>query len=764
MSKKINKQKKTEKKRLVTKEKQARIDRRKTTFFMILFVIIFVLIFITALLWTFKIQVTHVFHGTNLEDYAEQMYTKQKTVEANRGNIFDVNGEPLAVNIKTYDMAVVLNNGEEGKKLSSKQKDEVYDIIIDDLGLSKDKDAKKLIRDQLDHDNSDGYTQVEIGIYGTDITIDEKDKLENDAKKAKLDWVFSFDENIERYYPFGDFASYVLGFSMKDENGNDNPQIGIESLLNGYLAGKNGKQEYLSDSNNIPINDAQSSVMEKVDGSDVTLTLDTQVQQYIQTFMDKYLKKIGEEMAFTIVMDANDGSILGAYSTPSFDPNKRDVENYINPFSEYCFEPGSTIKSFVIATAMETGVWNPKNTDDSGKRTDKSWGDGAYVADWLYNEYQQSWGRITWEQGFWYSANTIMTHIVDEIGFSEWNSYLTDTFEFGKPVTSQLMNTSACTVNPKYPLDYANTSFGQGMTANALQLLRGYSAFATDGEMLQPHIVEKMTDSETGEDFYTAETDDTLDAKEVISKETAKKVRHELKQAVYYKDPSNRAIYDGVAEPYSIGETKIGAKTGTAQIASNDGSGYAEDGDYVYSVMALAPIDDPEILLYTAVVAPKKSATDAMGNYVTKIIDYTVNHIEKTSKQVDLSNLSNNRYELENMKGKTVVDAKKALEDDGINVIALGNGDVVSQYPKSQVISKDDTVVLRGVGDVDYNILEEKSYNEAAGICKVLNWECTYSGMGFVTKVEKTSETKYKLTLEVPEKIKSKTEEKDDKS
>lgn len=764
MSKKTNKQKKAEKKRLVTREKQANIDHRKTTFFMITFVVIFVLIFIFALLWTFRIQVTHVFHGTNLEDYAEQMYTKKKTIEANRGNIFDINGEPLAVNIKTYDMAIVLNNGEEDGKLDSKQKSKVEDILIDDLNLEKDDDAKKVIKEQLDNDNSDGYTQVEIGIYGKGLTIDEKDKLESDAKKAGVETAFSFDENVERYYPFGDFASYVLGFSMKDENGKDNPQIGIESLLNGYLTGKNGEQEYLSDNNNIPINAEQYSVMDKVDGSDVTLTIDTQVQQYIQTFMDKYLKGIGEQMDLTVVMDAKDGSILGAYSTPSFDPNKRDVENYINPFTEYCFEPGSTIKSFVVATAMETGVWNPDNTDDSGKRVEESWGDGAYVADWLYNEYQQSWGRITWEQGFWYSANTIMTHIVDEIGYSEWNSYLTNTFEFGKPVTSQLMNTSACTVNPKYPLDYANTSFGQGMTANAMQLLRGYSVFATDGKMLQPHVVEKMTDSETGEDFYTAENDNTLDPKQVISAETAEKMRYELKQAVYYKDPSNRSIYDGVAEPYSIGDTKIGAKTGTAQIASSDGSGYAEDGNYVYSVMALAPIDDPEILLYTAVVAPEKSSTDAMANYVTKIIDYTVNHVEKSSQQVDLGNLSNNRYQLKDMKGKTVVETQKELEDDGMNVIRLGSGDVVSQYPEAQVISKDDTVILRGVGDVDYNILKDKSYSEASGICKVMNWECSYSGMGSVTKVEKNSDTKYTLELDVPEKIKSNTEENDDKS
>ncbi len=756
MSKKAKKQKKTEKKRLVTKEKQAVIDRRKSTFFMIAFVVIFVLIFTFALLWTVKIQVTHVFHGTNLEDYAEQMYTKQETVEADRGNIFDVNGEPLAVNIKKYDMVVVLNNGEEDGKLSTKQKEKVYDILVKDLDLTDDKTGKKLIKKQLSTDNSDGYTQVEIGVYGQDLTIDEKDKLESDAKDASLDSVFSFDENIERYYPFGDFASYVLGFSMKDENGDDNPQIGVESLLNGYLTGKNGEQEYLSDNNNIPINEKQSSVMEKVDGSDVTLTLDTQVQEYIQTFMDKYLKGIGEQMALTVVMDADDGAILGAYSTPSFDPNKRDVENYINPFTQYCFEPGSTIKSFVVATAMETGVWNAENTDASGKRVEESWGDGAYVADWLYNEYQQSWGRITWEQGFWYSANTIMTYIVDEIGYSDWNSYLTDTFEFGQPVTSQLMKTSSCTVDPKYPLDYANTSFGQGMTANAMQLLRGYSVFATDGEMLQPHIVEKMTDSESGEDFYTAESDDTLEPKQVISEKTAKKMRYELKQAVYYEDPSNRSIYDGVAAPYSIGETKIGAKTGTAQIASSDGSGYAEDGDYVYSVMALAPIDDPEILVYTAVVAPKKSSTDAMANYVTKIIDYTVNHIEKSSLQVDLDNLSNNRYQLKDYTGKTVVDAQNELEDDGINVIKLGTGDIVSQYPESQVISKDDSVILRGVGDVNYTILEDKSYSEASGICKVMNWECTYSGMGSVTKVEQKSNTKYTLTLEVPEKIKSK--------
>ncbi len=752
------------KKRLVTREKQLKIDHKKSTFFMVIFVVIFIIAFSVALIWTARIQFTHTFDGVNLEDYAENIYTQRQTEEASRGNILDSTGDPLAVNIKTYNLTIVLNNGEEDGIISENDRETIYDILIKELDLNDDEDAKELIHSQLQMDNSDGYTQVEIGIYGKGISIEEKENIEKDAKGEDIESAFYFTENVERFYPNGDFASYVLGFYMRNSDDEDNPQIGVERSLQGYLAGRNGEKQYLSDNNNIPINEEQSSVLEKIDGSNVTLTLDSQVQSYVQTFQDKYLEEadLDEEMAFTVVMDADDGGILGAYATPSFDPNYRDVQNYVNPFTEFCYEPGSTIKSFVLAAAMEEGVWNPNNVNDSGIREEDEWGEGAYVADWLYNEYyEQTWGPISWEQGYWYSANTIMTHIEDALGDETWLKYLTETFGFGTAVNSQFMNTATCTVAPEYPLDYANTSFGQGMTANSMQLLRAYSAIANDGKMLQPHIVKKMTDADSNEDFYTDEEDPTLDSEQIISSETASEMLEEMEQAVYYEDPDGRGIYDAVASPFGEGKTKIGAKTGTAQVASSSG-GYAKDGDLIYSVMALAPIDDPEILVYTAVVSPKDSSTDAMANYTTKIIDYTLNHLNKSAQNIEVDEKDNNRFQLNDFVGEDVEQTAQELESSGIEVITLGDGKIASQYPNSQVISKDDTVILRGVGDIDYAVLEGTSYNEADGICQVMNWECDFNGIGDVKKVEQERETKYTLTLDVPDKLKKETEESDD--
>lgn len=746
------------KKRLVTREKQLKIDHKKSTVFMVIFVVIFLIIFLVALLWTARIQMTHKFDGVDLKEYAQNIYSQKQTEQADRGNITDTNGEPLAVNVKTYNLIIILNNGEEDGKISTAGRKSIYDILVKSLNLEDDKEAQSLIKSQLEMPNDQGYTQVEIGIYGKSISIDQKESIEALAKKYKCDSAFSFTENVERFYPYGDFASYVLGFYMRDSEGNDLPQIGVEKSLQGYLKGKNGEKEYLSDKNNIPINKEQSSVMEKVDGANVELTLDSQIQTYIQTFQDKYLVDLDEEMAFTIVMDVKSGGILGAYSTPSFDPNKRDVQNYVNPFAEFCYEPGSTIKSFVLAAAMEEGVWNPNNLAKSGKRTKNEWGEGSYVADWLYNEYfEQSWGTITWEQGYWYSANTVMTYIEDALGDDVWYKYLTEIFKFGQPINSQLMSSSSCSVAPKYPLDYANTSFGQGMTANSLQLLRAYSAIANGGKMVQPHIVEKMVDPETNEAFYKDDKDDSLKEKQVISKDVSAEMLKEMKQAVYYKSPDKGPIYDAVASPFGIGETKIGAKTGTAQVASDTG-GYAKDGDLIYSVMALAPIDDPEIAVYTAIVSPKDSATEAMAKYVSKIIDYSLNHLNKSSQKIDLSDIDNNRYQLNNFVGQDTEKTAQKLKKDGIDVISLGKGKIASQYPSSQVISKDDTVILRGVGDVDYSILEGTSYNEADGICRVMNWECTFNGIGDVKKVEQERDTKYTLTLDVPNKLKQKKE------
>ncbi len=742
-----------QKKKFVTQEKQEKIDFKKSTFFMAIFIGIFIIIFSLAVLWTLKIQITHSFDGTDLNEYANNIYTKKKKFESERGNIYDANGEALAVNISTYDIIIVLNNNEKDGEVSKEDRQKIYDILIKNLKLTKDEKAQELIKSQLEKDATNGYTQVEIGTYGKGISIEEKEAIEKAQKSAGISAI-TFTENVERFYPFGDFASYVLGFSMKDENGADNPQIGVERSLNGYLKGRDGEEVSQEDVNNIPINQEQSALMEKQDGQNVKLTIDSQVQQYVQTFMDKYLVDAEEEMAFTVVMDTNDGSILGAYATPSFNPNERDVKNYINPYTEFCYEPGSTIKTFVLAAAMEAGVWNPNELGPTGKREKDEWGEGSYVADWLYNEYGQNWGTITWEQGFWYSANTIMTQIVDKIGYQEWYNYLTKTYKFGTPIDNQLTQTSACTVNPVYPLDFANTSFGQGMTVNALQLLRGYSVFGTDGEMLEPHFVEEMTDSETGEVFYSADEDPSLEPKKTVDEKIVKEIRSELEQAVYYESDKG-GIYDAVAAPYKNDKVRIGAKTGTAQVASSSG-GYAKDGDVIQSVMALAPIDDPQIAVYTAVVAPKNDPVDDMAKYVNAIINNSLNYLNASNSDVDLDKVDNNRYQLNNNVGEDIDETAKKLKADGIKVITLGTGKIAAQYPaKAQVISKDDTVILRAVGDVNPDVLNKKAYNEVNGICTVMNWECELNGIGTASKVEKTGNNKYSIDFTVPDKIKT---------
>lgn len=760
MSKQVKK-----KKTYVTRERQEEIDKKRSLFFIVIAAGLFFLIFLAAIFRTLGIEITHEFQSTNLQSYASKMYTKVTEIQATRGQIYDSKGNPLAVNIKTYDMYIVLDKkqveigGAKGY-LQPKDRDAAADIIINNLGYKDNKEASDLIRTQLNQDPS-VYKQVELGIYGKGISIEEKEAIEKECEDQDITGI-KFTENVERYYPFGDFASYVLGYVLKDDSGNEIGQIGVESLLNGYLKGKNGEERSLSDNNNIPINQDQTSVMDKSDGADVELTIDSQVQSYIQSYMQKYLKGIHSQMAFTVVMDAKTGGILGAYSEPSFDPNKRDVKNYLNPYTDFCYEPGSTIKSFVIAAAMETGNWHPDRLENSGKRSNDDWGKDSYVADWIYNEYGTSWGPITWEQGYWFSANTVMTHIEDEIGNKEWDKYLTDIFKFGTSVDSEYMKTSACTVNPKYPLDYANTAFGQGMTVNVMQLLRAYTAFTDDGTMIEPHIVKSMKDPDTGEVFYSDKKDSSLKGKKVVSAETAKKVREEMEQAVYYAPENLPPIYDGVGAAYGEGKTRVGAKTGTAQVAS--GTGYAKDGDYIYSVMDFAPIDDPQIVLYTAIVAPKESPSEAQGKYVTGIVDNTINYLNGTTGDVDLKKLDNNRYQLYDYKNKDVNEVAKKMKSDGIKVITTGEGKILSQYPSSsQIISKDETVILRGQGSFKPSDLEGKTYNEAYGICQAMEWKCNLSGMGTVTKVTNTSNDEYTVILTPPNKLTS-TEDKESKN
>lgn len=711
--------------RNITKENYNRILSRKTKKNGIYIMLIMLVILGMVIAQVAYLQTFHHYKGVDLNNYKNSMYENTVTQPAQRGIIYDANGNELAININTYDMYAILDPEYKllnGESYFVQDKENTLNQLINVLGLSNDQKAIELFKSQL---NSDAK-QVEFSYYGKNLSLEKKREIEN----LKLPGI-EFNENLSRYYPYGDFASYAIGYAKRNDEGRLVGEMGIEQLLNGYLSGEDGKIIQNLDANKNPIPGSEIiEVKPKIDGNNVTLTIDTNIQAYLQEEMNKQYKDKQYEMAYSIITDVKSGKILAMYSSPSFNPNTRDVKNYTNPFTDYCFEPGSTIKTFLIAQAMEMGVWDPNKLTKTGTVTDPQWG-GYSVSDWLQNEKGQNWGLLEWAKGYYVSSNTVMIDILKNVGNQKWFNTLKNTFKFGQDASSEMLKTKSCDVSPDYPLDYATTAFGQGMTSNAIQMARAYSAIGNNGIMTTPYLVEKIEDPTTNELIYDSSKDDSLKKEQVISEQTADQVVSEMEMAVTYNEGGYRR---GTGQFADGGSIPLAIKTGTSQIAA-DGN-YSSKNGVVTSYATLAPAEDPQMFMYTVVINPTP-ANDVkyVGEMVKNVSNKVVNYLTKTTSTINIEN-DTNRFMLEDYTNMNINEVQQNLTNQGIKTIVLGTNKIIKQIPAgNQVISKDETIILRGEGEIDISILKDRDMNQVANICDIMEWNCSFSGIGQATNV-----------------------------
>lgn len=716
---------------------------------------VFFIIGITLLFCAFfakfaYISLSPVVEGTNLKELDKSRTITKKTLIANRGNILDYNGEYLAQNVNSYTVIAILSPTRTVDKKYPKHvvdKEKTATVLSEILEPLNSVMTKEYILKLL---NTKGY-QVELGPGGRGISELTKRKIE----EASLPGI-EFISSVKRYYSKGDFASYIIGFVTKDEEtGEMVGRLGIEEFVETKgIKGKNGSITYQKDAYGYQIANTESYTVPAEDGYDFYLTIDSQVQMFIDNAIQEFEKKEPEWVTITIA-NAKTGAIVGSSSYPSFDPNtKEGIKSYLNPLVSYPYEPGSTMKIFSFASAIEEGVYKGSESYKSGT---------INVADYKIKDWNKvGWGTITYDTGFTYSSNVAAVKLGQAIAKKSGKKSIINYYNnlgFGSKTGVQVANESiGSKIEPTQETEFASITYGQGLMVTPIQMVKALTSITNDGTVLKPFIVDKVVDTNKNEVVYQSKR---TEVKKVYSTSTVNKIMDLMDKTVNGEDPV------ATGKGYHSDNVRLIGKTGTANYAKN---GKYITGTYtnIRSFAGVFPRENPEYIIYVA-VKDFKGSSKQMGGIVKNMVESisTYKNInERDSDKNDLKNVT-----ISNFLNKSVDSSIDVLKKKKINYIVVGNGKkVIKQYPaKDAVVSIGTKVYLLTNGSENKmpDILGW-SEKEVKDFCNITKINCDFSGYGYVksTNIKENDiinqETQLKVELEKIEPIALHEEEMDD--
>ena len=654
--------------------------------------------------------------NSTITAFIKNRNTTEEVIMPKRGTIYDVNGNILANDVISYTLIAYLSD----TRVDSKgNKDYVEDIdgtsskLADVLGASVDD-----IKSVLINGKENNKYQVEFGSIGKGLSELAKEEID-ELNLQGIDFI----KDIKRYYPNGDFASYLIGYTVnkEDDNGNNfiTGEMGIEEYYNDTLKGKTGFVTYEKDKYGYKIANGREYIKPAEDGNDIYLTIDNNIQLFIHNAVNKAQEESDAEWVLMAVMDAKTGKILGYSSTPSFDPNLRNMTSYIDPLVTLTYEPGSTMKIFSYMCAIDSGDYDGSITYTSGSKTytSENGGKDVTISDWK----KEGWGVLTYDQGFALSSNIAVANIVESVITKEDLKTCYAKYGFGNKTDFTLKREESGNINYTYQIEAATAGYGQGITTTPIQHLQALTAIANNGTMLKPYVVDKIKDSNTGK---ILEENKKTELTTIIKSSTVDKMK-ELMANVINGDNTNSTGYAYYMDGYSL----IG-KTGTAQIFDYTKGKYMSGAsDYIYSFSGMFPGDDPEIILYAAIKRPKDTT-----NYVAPMI----REVEKNiTKYLNIEEKSNEKkaYVVESFYNKKVSEVKTLLESKNIKVLIIGDGtEIVNQYPSvNSTIYEDDLVILK-TNNYDKRMidLDGYSYKEVDNILRLMGVSYILEGNGYV--------------------------------
>ncbi|WP_413586427.1 penicillin-binding transpeptidase domain-containing protein [Bdellovibrio sp. HCB274] len=592
-----------------------------------------------------------------LNSLQNRQFQTKVTLPARRGAIVDRNGRDLAMSATAYSLYAdpkILENRKAVAKKLAKTLGQSYESVY-----SKIKDGNKRfiwIQRMLEQNKADEIKSWDIrGL--------------------------SFVEEWRRVYPNETLLAQTLGFMGSEGQGLEGLELGYDQ----HLRGNQKKVMVKRDARGRPLINDGLMFIENPEGNELRLTVDSDLQYTLETELANAVQTFDADHAVGVVLDAKTSAVLALASAPTFDLNKAlksSAENRRNKSVTDAFEPGSTMKTLVIAAALREGVLQP-NTKFFCEN-------GAYrVGNKVIKEAEahEKFGDITAAEILAVSSNIGTTKIGFKLGADKLRQGLLD-FGFGQRLGVDLPGESRGIVQalPWKPLALSNISFGHGISSTPIQLANAYAAIANGGVLNTPYIVQAVRDSETGELTETK----VKPIRRVLTPEQAAQMRAMLLGVTTLKIGSGaNARVDGFM---------VAGKTGTAQKVDPNGRGYLK-GAYVSSFAGFIPANDPKFVIYIAVDSPRKSYYGAKvaAPVFSRIASYAVRKegiapLHGTLAETNVKNMKsiktaiNQKAALEKIAREIATDSKESAKPAEPQIITAAQLDKAAEVKPGEIV------------------------------------------------------------------------------
>ncbi|WP_243288920.1 stage V sporulation protein D [Clostridium perfringens] len=697
------------------KNKKIKLNEGRVLAFLLAIVILFLAL-------SGRLLYISIFRSKDYKAMAEEQWTNEIQIDARRGRILDRNNRELAVtaNVFRVDLDLITLR----KYIDKKDTDniEIAKLLAEALEMDEE---KVLSRIELTYPSGNPANSATL------IRRIEKEKADK-VKELDINGVI-VSEDTKRYYPNGDFLSHTLGTTNADGEG----LSGLELYYNEELMGIPGVRVSEVSGNSTSNPYSETSFTPPVDGKDMTLTIDENIQYFVEKVAEDALNKHNADSVSIAVMNPNNGEILGMVNKPGFNPNNpyegseafkgkdesAKLQNmWRNTIVSDSFEPGSIFKIITSIAAIEENIagkdevyYCDGSLNVAGKNI-KCWKPGGH-------------GVQNFNQTLENSCNVAFMEMGAKLGAEKLNEYI-KLFGFGTQSGIDLPGEATGIVKNVEDIsavDLATISFGQTNTMNGIQFMTALNAVANGGDLIQPHIMKELSHKDDN-------------GTKIIDEVFVPKIQENIvdeKSTMRVKEALESTVSNGSSKDAGIEGIKVAGKTGTAEKVDPETGTYG--AGYIASFAGFAPYDNPQVSLIVIIDNPKNG--EHFGGIVAapfagELFNNIFNYISLNEGQLDQKDES---VIIPDLRGDKVTSAEKTLNELGVNCVIEGDGTFVTSITPlpGYKVKKGDSITLYAGSRFDRNEKEivvpdfrKLNKEEAEEILKSLGLKGEFEGEG----------------------------------